>query len=157
MGIILEDWVYNNLQLYGNCVIPERTYNKYGAQKIKDECLERGYVVNIEISEYEAMRTIILQLVSIDEEKGEKKEMSKKEEKSEIKRVCNDREEKSNLDMLLDVYARIRTQLNVSELEDFSCVIAKDIEETKEVLRKIQELPVSKIAEMVKKEKNWLN
>lgn len=48
---ILEQWVYDNLERYGNCGISESLLNKHGEEAILQECRERGYLVEIELNE----------------------------------------------------------------------------------------------------------
>ena len=48
---MIKDYVYRNLRLYGNCVIPNSLYEKYGERLILNELKKNGYDCNIVVHE----------------------------------------------------------------------------------------------------------
>lgn len=46
----LDKWIYRNLELYHNSLIPHKIYEKIGIEGIKQELAEEGYDCNIRIA-----------------------------------------------------------------------------------------------------------
>ncbi len=53
---MIKDYVYRNLRLYGNSLIPNKTYEKYGERLILKELKEKGY--DCELRVVESVETI---------------------------------------------------------------------------------------------------
>lgn len=166
---ILEEWVFNNLKHLGNCVISFEKYEQHGEEKIKEECLLRGFEVDVVVNKGDEFKSVVLELKRlvpiVVKAKGKGNNPSKPKPPKEPKVttetvVCVSVEEsasivtekeppKTKLDMFLEMYERMRTQLNLEELKAFSSIVIKDVEEAEETLNRINELPVAKVKEMV--------
>ena len=48
---MIKDYVYRNLRLYGNSLIPNSTYEKYGERLILKELKEKGYDCDLRVVE----------------------------------------------------------------------------------------------------------
>ena len=53
---MIPEYVYKNLRLYGNSLIPNSTYEKYGERLILNELRKNGY--DCELSVHENIETI---------------------------------------------------------------------------------------------------
>ena len=172
---ILEEWVFNNLKHLGNCVISFEKYEQHGENKIKEECLLRGFEVDVVVNNGDEFKNVVLELKRLTpimiktpfkekvvKDKGNKPSEPKPAKAPKVSEsvVCVSVEEsvsivttkepmKTKLDMFLDMYGKMRTQLNLEELKAFSSIVIKDVEEAEETLNRINELPVAKVKEMV--------
>lgn len=48
---MIKDYVYKNLRLYGNSLISNSTYEKYGERLILNELKKNGYDCNLKVVE----------------------------------------------------------------------------------------------------------
>lgn len=48
---MIKDYVYKNLRLYGNSLIPNSTYEKYGERLILNELRKNGYDCDLKVVE----------------------------------------------------------------------------------------------------------
>ena len=171
---ILEQWVYDNLERYGNCGISESLLNKHGEEAILQECRERGYLVEIELnenvssdmcSEKVKVKTCILNVIAKIKEDSKKKvkkvkkeveqvQEKKEEPKEAVVTNCEHKEEVvTSYQTLLDAYEEVRKQLTIYELKDFLKTVQCDVTETEFVLNAIQSMSISDITKLFKGEK----